>query len=216
MRDFANGTPSFILQLIEPGRFVNDFVVIILKMRIVPSTHDTNGSEISSDPHLLLPFLSVAQSSCSEQAEPSVLGAAFPLIFFAAIPSCSLHCGKVCPGTGPDCVSPSKVEGFPAQTIVHRPGRREFDCREHRSRRCLEQRHSWQVAFPHVGVGPVALRAQVHLVTAAHHATGDEVHAGADEVCVFVRRVVAIEDVETQIVLAFDELLFLRGPAPVD
>ncbi len=68
-----------------------------------------------------------------------------------------------------------------------------------------------------VGVGPVALHAQVHLVAAAHDAVGHVVHAGAQQVGVLVAAAGDVEEVVAQAVLALDELLGgLVGPAPVE
>src|SRR5262249_25301521 len=68
-----------------------------------------------------------------------------------------------------------------------------------------------------VGIGPVALHANIHLVSAAHHAVGDEIDAGAEEVGLVIVTVVAVEEVEAEAVLALNALLrLLAGAAPVD
>jgi len=52
-------------------------------------------------------------------------------------------------------------------------------------------------------------------MAAAHDAAAHEVKAGAQQVRVLVVGVVAVKEVEAQVVLALQELLVPLGPAPV-
>ncbi len=67
-----------------------------------------------------------------------------------------------------------------------------------------------------VRVRPIALGSQVHLVPPAHDAIGHEIHAGADQVGFVVGRVMAVEQVETETVLALEQLIRALCSTPID
>ena len=67
-----------------------------------------------------------------------------------------------------------------------------------------------------VGVRPIALAAEIHLVAAAHRAAGDEVAARPQEIGFLVLGVGAVDQVEAQPIFALGELLGPLGPGPID